>query len=206
MGDTKKLEKYKNKIVHIIKDFYDDTLDNENDIFEAFYIRKNPAYVYLKGNAILQINGQIINLNEMHYYFVLPSICIKDLKLNDAFYIFTNGFHNHAIEAFLKCLYDFLGESVHYFHFGDIDAGGFHIYESLIKKTQIPFQMYKMNIEMLKKYKDYTKPLTQNDRKRLLSFKENQNELIDYMLKNNVKLEQEIIGENENERKDINTY
>ena len=29
-----------------------DTLDNENDIFEAFYIRKNPAYVYLKGNAI----------------------------------------------------------------------------------------------------------------------------------------------------------
>ena len=59
---------------------------------------------------------------------------------------------------------------------------------------------------MLKKYKDYTKPLTQNGRKRLLSFKENQNELIDYMLKNNVKLEQEIIGENENERKDINTY
>ena len=195
---------------------------------KRFYIRKNPAYVYLKGNAILQINGQIINLNEMHYYFVLPSICIKDLKikridakqvmtienltsfhdvsLNDTFYIFTNGFHNHAIEAFLKCLYDFLGESVHYFHFGDIDAGGFHIYESLIKKTQIPFQMYKMNIEMLKKYKDYTKPLTQNDRKRLLSFKENQNELIDYMLKNNVKLEQEIIGENENERKDINTY
>lgn len=163
LGDTKKLEKYKNKIVHIIKDFYDDTLDNENDIFEAFYIRKNPAYVYLKGNAILQINGQIINLNEMHYYFVLPSICIKDLKikridakqvmtienltsfhdvsLKDTFYIFTNGFHNHAIEAFLKCLYDFLGESVHYFHFGDIDAGGFHIYESLIKKTQIPFQM-----------------------------------------------------------------
>lgn len=129
-----------------------------------------------------------------------------DVFLKDTFYIFTNGFHNHAIEAFLKCLYDFLGESVHYFHFGDIDAGGFHIYESLIKKTQIPFQMYKMNIEMLKKYKDYTKPLTQNDRKRLLSFKENQNELIDYMLKNNVKLEQEIIGENENERKDINTY
>ena len=59
---------------------------------------------------------------------------------------------------------------------------------------------------MLKRYKDYTKPLTQNDRKRLLFFKESQNEVIDYMLKNNIKLEQEIIGENENERKDINTY
>ena len=227
LGDTKKLEKYKNKIVHIIKDFYDDTLDNENDIFEAFYIRKNPAYVYLKGNAILQINGQIINLNEMHYYFVLPSICIKDLKikridakqvmtienltsfhdvsLNDTFYIFTNGFHNHVIEAFLKCLYDFLGERVSYLHFGDIDAGGFHIYESLIKKTQIPFQTYKMNVNMLKKYKAYTKPLTENDRKRLLSVKDRHQEVIDYMLKYNVKLEQEIIGE-EDERKNTYTY
>lgn len=228
LGDTKKLEKYKNKIYHIIKDFYDDSIENVDDAFELFYIRKNPAYVYLKGNAILQINEQIIDLNEMNHYFVLPSICIKDLKiknidakqimtienltsfhdvsLKDTFYIFTNGFHNHAIEAFLKCLYDFLGESVNYFHFGDIDAGGFHIYESLRKKTQIPFQTYKMNIEMLKRYKDYTKPLTQNDRKRLLSFKGSQNEVIEYMLKNNVKLEQEIIGEKENEGKDANTY
>ena len=36
--------------------------------------------------------------------------------------------------------------------------------------------------------------------KRLKSMKNN--EVITYMLKNNVKLEQEIIGENENERKD----
>lgn len=228
LGDTKKLEKYKNKIYHIIKDFYDDSIENVDDAFELFYIRKNPAYVYLKGNAILQVNEQIIDLNEMNHYFVLPSICIKDLKiknikanqvmtienltsfhdvsLKDTFYIFTNGFHNHAIEAFLKCLYNFLGESVNYLHFGDIDAGGFHIYESLRKKTQIPFQTYKMNIEMLKRYKDYTKPLTQNDRKRLLSFKGSQTEVIEYMLKNNVKLEQEIIGEKENEGKDANTY
>lgn len=48
------------------------------------------------------------------------------------------------------------------------------------------------------------KKLTKNDRKRLKSMKNN--EVITYMLKNNVKLEQEIIGENENERKDINTY
>lgn len=225
MGDTKKLEKYKNKIYHIIKDFYDDSIENIDDAFELFYIRKNPAYVYLKGSAILQINEQIIDLNEMNHYFVLPSSCIKDLKikrmdarqvmtvenltsfhdisLKDAFFIFTNGFHNHVIEAFLECVYDFLGERVAYLHFGDIDAGGFHIYESLIKKTQIPFQTYKMNVNMLKKYEAYTKPLTDNDRKRLLSFKDRHQEVIDYMLKHNVKLEQEIIGE-EDERK--NTY
>lgn len=222
LGDTKKLEKYKNKIYHIIKDFYDDSIENIDDAFELFYIRKNPAYVYLKGSAILKINEQIIDLNEMNHYFVLPSSCIKDLKikrmdarqvmtvenltsfhdisLKDTFFIFTNGFHNHIIEAFLECVYDFLGERVSYLHFGDIDAGGFHIYESLIKKTQIPFQTYKMNVNMLKKYKAYTKPLTDNDRKRLLSFKDRHQEVIDYMLKHNVKLEQEIIGE-EDERK-----
>lgn len=228
LGDTKKLEKYKNKIYHIIKDFYDDSIENVDDAFELFYIRKNPAYVYLKGNAIFQINNQVIDLNEMNHYFVLPSSCIKDLKikrmnakqvmtienltsfhdvsLKDTFFIFTNGFHNHAIEAFLKCLYDFLGEKVLYFHFGDIDAGGFHIYESLIKKTQIPFQTYKMNVDMLKKYKAYTKPLTENDRKRLLLIEESHQEVIDYMLKHNVKLEQEIIGEEDDERKDTYTY
>lgn len=62
-----------------------------------------------------------------------------------------------------------------------------------------------MNVNMLKKYKAYTKPLTDNDRKRLLSFKDRHQEVIDYMLKHNVKLEQEIIGE-EDERKNTYTY
>ena len=50
-----------------------------------------------------------------------------------------------------------------------------------------------MNVDMLKKYKAYTKPLTENDRKRLLLIEESHQEVIDYMLKHNVKLEQEII-------------
>ena len=89
----------------------------------------------------------------MKQYFVLPSLCIKDLtiqnidakqvmtienltsfhdlSLNDNFYIYTNGFHNHAIQQFLIKLSDFLGDEVHHLHFGDIDAGGFHIYNDL---------------------------------------------------------------------------
>lgn len=226
LNDTKKLIKYKKRILHIVHDFYDDSLENEDEVFEVFYIRKNPAYVYIRGNAIFKINKQLIDLKQMKQYFVLPSLCIKDLtiqnidakqvmtienltsfhdlSLNDNFYIYTNGFHNHAIQQFLIKLYDFLGDEVNYLHFGDIDAGGFHIYNDLCKKTHIPFQTYHMDVDTLKKYYIYTKKLTKNDRKRLKSMKNN--EVITYMLKNNVKLEQEIIGENENERKDINTY
>ena len=226
LNDTKKLIKYKKRILHIVHDFYDDSLENEDEVFETFYIRKNPAYVYIRGNAIFKINNQLIDLKQMKQYFVLPNLCIKDLtiqnidakqvmtienltsfhdlSLNDNFYIYTNGFHNHAIQQFLIKLYDFLGDEVNYLHFGDIDAGGFHIYNDLCKKTHIPFQTYHMDVDTLKKYYIYTKKLTKNDRKRLKSMKNN--EVITYMLKNNVKLEQEIIGENENERKDINTY
>ena len=197
-----------------------DSLENEDEVFEVFYIRKNPAYVYIRGNAIFKINNQLIDLKQMKQYFVLPSLCIKDLtiqnidakqvmtienltsfhdlSLNDNFYIYTNGFHNHAIQQFLIKLYDFLGDEVNYLHFGDIDAGGFHIYNDLCKKTHIPFQTYHMDVDTLKKYYIYTKKLTKNDRKRLKSMKNN--EVITYMLKNNVKLEQEIIGDSFNER------
>ena len=64
-----------------------------------------------------------------------------DISLKDTFFIFTNGFHNHVIEAFLKCLYDFLGERVSYLHFGDISsAGGFqYLYNVWCKENaQLP--------------------------------------------------------------------
>ena len=51
-----------------------------------------------------------------------------------------------------------------------------------------------MDISTLKQYEMYTKPLTLNDRNRLLKLKEEYNQpVIDYMLKKNIKLEQEII-------------
>ena len=215
LNDTKKLMKYKKRILHIVHDFYDDSLENEDEVFETFYIRKNPAYVYIRGNAIFKINNQLIDSKQMKQYFVLPSLCIKDLtiqninakqvmtienltsfhdlSLNDNFYIYTNGFHNHAIQQFLIKLYDFLGDKVNYLHFGDIDVGGFRVYNDLCNKTHIPFQKYQMDVDTLKKYDEYTKKLTKNDRKRLKSMKNN--EVITYMLKNNVKLEQEIVGE-----------
>lgn len=215
LNDTKKLIKYKKRILHIVHDFYDDSLENEDEVFEVFYIRKNPAYVYIRGNGILKINNQMIDLKQMNHYFVLPSLCIKDLtiqninakqvmtienltsfhdlSLNDNFYIYTNGFHNHAIQQFLIKLYDFLGDKVNYLHFGDIDVGGFRVYNDLCNKTHIPFQKYQMDVDTLKKYDEYTKKLTKNDKKNLKSMKND--EVIAYMLKNNVKLEQEIVGE-----------
>ena len=54
-----------------------------------------------------------------------------------------------------------------YCHFGDIDVGGFLIYEDLRRKTGIPFQLYRMDLDTLKEYEKYGKALTENDRVRI---------------------------------------
>lgn len=74
------------------------------------------------------------------------------------------------------------------------DAGGFYILEHLKRETGIEFQPYKMDLETLKEYQEYTKKLTINDRDRLIKLKESQfKEVIGYMLENDCKLEQEAI-------------
>ena len=93
-----------------------------------------------------------------------------------------------------------------YFHFGDIDAGGFYIYEHLKNKTGIQFKTLYMEIDILQKYSSHTKELTQNDRKRIESLlkrlddkdengilDEDYRDVLRFMLDNNCKLEQEAV-------------
>ncbi|MBM6929565.1 hypothetical protein H5999_00600 [[Clostridium] spiroforme] len=217
LQDSKKLELYKHKIYHIIHDFYDDTISNENEAFEVFGIIRNPSIVYVKGKMRFQIDDQLIDLKNFNYHFSFYSDYItqieiidihvqkimtvenwtsfNDLELEDTLIIYLGGFHNTAISQFLLKIYKFLDDQVKYYHFGDIDAGGFYIYLNLLKKTNIPFQTWKMNLVTLKHYEQYAKPLTQNDIARLKKLKNDINDpVIDYMLEKNVKLEQEIIS------------
>ena len=93
-----------------------------------------------------------------------------------------NGYHDTANAA--------------YYHFGDIDAGGFYILLHLRRKTGVPFQPYKMDISTLKDNLLYTKKLTDNDRTRLGNLLDSEfKDTISFMLENNCKLEQEALNE-----------
>jgi len=214
--ESKKLELYKKKIFNIIKDFYDESIENEYEAFECFNIFRNPSHVYVKGNMVITINNQYIDLNNFNHSFVFLSKDIEelevlnikakkvitvenltsfyDLNVDDALILYLGGYHNSLNRRFLLHIYNILKEKVDYYHFGDIDAGGFYIFLDLINKTQIPFKTYKMDIDTLKLYRGYTLPLTTNDIKRLIKLKEcYHNPVIDYMLEHKIKLEQEII-------------
>ena len=216
LHDSKKLELYKNKIYHIIHDFYDDSLNNESEAFEAFGIIRNPSVIYVKGNMRFQIKDQIVDLKNFNCHFGFYSDHIReleiiemnvnkvltvenwtsfnDLELEDTLIIYLGGFHNLAMTQFLHKIFHFLNTQAKYYHFGDIDAGGFYIFLNLLKKTDIPFQTWKMDLLTLQAYEKYAKALTPNDIVRLKKLQEEINApVIDYMLKKNIKLEQEII-------------
>ncbi|AUD63403.1 hypothetical protein BK010_07285 [Tenericutes bacterium MO-XQ] len=214
-NDSKTFEKVEGKICKIIKDF-SDIDENDNDtILEKYHIVKTPTFVYIKGDISLKINEEEINLKRYGHELALSSMAMNDLSVidlgvkkvltienlttfvafnnSDFIVIYLGGFHNFVKRNLLKkiAIHD---KSTEFYHFGDIDAGGFLIFEDLVSKTGIQFKPYMMDTNTLKNYESNWTSLTVNDKKRL---KENQciifKDVIDFMLKNNCKLEQEAI-------------
>lgn len=219
--DSKRVEKLGPKAKGLLYQ-YGDYLDKDS-VFEECNVLKTPTYVSVKGNAILVIAGQTVDLSKLAGDIALSTESLKELESitvtgtrvvtvenltsfhnyggaesnADDFVIYLGGFHNRAKREFLMKLYEW-NKDKEYRHFGDIDAGGFYILEHLKRKTGIPFISMNMDISTLDKYMEHTKELTTNDRKRLealLGKIENDREVIEFMLKRGCKLEQEAVGQ-----------
>lgn len=186
-------------------------------ILEECNIFANPSYVYFKGNGTIFFENGTVTKTCSEIPFAISSASIEkitsfeitDSKImtvenltsfnrinnSDTFYIFLSGYHNSAKQNFLKKIYSQNAEK-EYFHFGDIDPDGFYILENLRSKTSIDFKPYKMGISELEKYSDYTKTLEENDISKAKALIDNgcHKEIMEYILKHNQKLEQEIIS------------
>jgi len=215
-NDSKTFEKLEGKICKIIKDFSDIDLNDNDKILEIYHIVKTPTFVYIKGDITLKINQEEIDLKKYGHELALSSTAMNDLSVIElgvkkiltienltTFVAFNNpeficiylgGFHNSVKRNLLKIIGSH-DNTIEFFHFGDIDAGGFLIFEDLVSKTGIQFKPYMMHIDTLKKHEDNWTSLSVNDKKRL---RENQSsifeDVITFMLQNNCKLEQEAIN------------
>lgn len=216
-GDSKIFEKNQ---FFIFKTFnkYDRTkyLDFD-DLCKKHYIVKSHGYAYIKNGLVLQINKQIVNLDDLGTELSLSDEAIEKLEIKsistnkvitvenlttfhyfdkkDYSVIYLGGFHNSTKRKLIEKI-KIYKPSLEWYHFGDIDWGGFQILLDLRKKTGITFIPYLMGIEQLKKYASECGNLTTLDRNKLEILKKEQNEFnetIDYMLENNIKLEQESI-------------
>jgi hypothetical protein len=217
--DSKYFEQMKNQVAKIFRRFHPEYASMDTaEILAEHGIYHTPNYVYLKGDFTIMIDEESIKLGKMNQGLGISGEDLGKVTFSDlshiervitienlttffrwhepgSLIIYLGGYHNGIRRTLLKKIYQEL-PGTSYYHFGDIDAGGFAILKDLRNKTGIPFQMYRMDIETLKHYEKYGKPLTESDRTRLKEMQKDAEfrEVISYMLLHNVKLEQECVG------------
>lgn len=195
-------------------------------ILESNKIFHNTNYIYFKGNGkLIFSDGSYIELSSHHPIAIssqelnnLLSVKVSmsavvtvenltsynRLRSDKAFIIYLSGYNNTAKSEFLK-LMSKENAVEKWYHFGDIDPDGFYILEHLKKTTGIKIKPYKMGVDELKKYRKYCKKIENHDIIKANSMikKGSYQEILEYILNNKCKLEQEIISWKEPELSEL---
>ena len=194
-----------------------DKKEKEKAILEEYQVFSNPSYIFFKGNVdIHYVDGNSISVTPDNPIAILSEaiariemikvnsnriVTVENLtsynRINDnkSTFIYLSGYHNTAKQIFLKKIAE-NNSGVSWFHFGDIDPDGYYILKNLVEKTGIAFVPLYMDVQQLINCKQYCKPLEKNDMVKansLLRF-HFYDEVMEFMLANNCKLEQEIIS------------
>ncbi|MEA4890754.1 MAG: DUF2220 family protein [Clostridiaceae bacterium] len=213
--DSKVFDRICGKVASLLYEYGE--FAEKDQVLAELNLVKNPTYVHIKGAAKVIINGDKIDLSALHGDIAFSSTMLNDIDRVDltgravmtienltSFHlvdcenrlvIYLGGFHNTVRRHLIMKIHQ-QNPDVAFYHFGDIDAGGFQILQHLRRQTGINFIPYKMDLESLQKYQDSAKALTENDRGRLNKLKgQGFDEVIDFMLLHNIKLEQEAVRE-----------
>ncbi|ADL36132.1 hypothetical protein bpr_II194 (plasmid) [Butyrivibrio proteoclasticus B316] len=209
------LKKY-GEFSDLVENIPDDT-ELGHAILAEYNVFKNPTYVNFKGKGTIWVkDGEKLELNTSMPVAIdsstlerIDSVMIKAQRIvtvenltsfnrlqdKNTFFIYLAGYHNTDKQNFIRKIAE-TNLFKTWYHFGDIDPDGFYILEHLKKKTGIAFSPLGMGIEELTKYKEYCKPLESNDLKKAKSLVDKglYEDIVQYMLENNVKLEQEVIS------------
>lgn len=223
-GDTKYFSKLTAKLGKIFRENLPEFQDMETkDILAEYQIYPTPSFIYLKGNAVFRLGSSTVEgrdftsglgfslspeelekltieagENEVETIYTIENLTsFFRFPVNNSIVLYLGGYHNGARREFLKKLKDTFPKA-RFYHFGDIDAGGFYIYHHLKDRTGIPFTTFAMDKETLVQYSAHSKVLTANDRARLVKLlakelSEEERIVINYMLEQDLKLEQECV-------------
>ena len=218
-GDSKTLMNIKSKVNVILKEFSEEIYNDEDDPLFNLGVVSNTNYAFIKGDLSFKINDQLIDLGKYKNELALSDKMIDEIEIislneskiitienltnflefnEDGFIaIYLGGFHNSVKRKLLLKIRE-ANSNLTFYHFGDIDAGGFYILNHLKEKTRINFIPFKMKVDVFINNLSRAKDLTKNDIKRLERMKDDSRfdefkEVIEVMLKENKKLEQEAL-------------
>lgn len=222
-GDSKVFEALLPLIGKVMRQFNPQFADIEvRAILAEYLIYHTPDYVYVKGSSgILEFGESQVVLRGLRQGFGICGEDLAKIKISkteqikkvitienlttffcwseeESLQIYLGGYHNEARRQLLWLIHEQLPQA-QYLHFGDIDVGGFEIYEDLKRRTGIAFHTYRMDLGTLKEHEQYARQLTVNDKKRIRMILHDKpdifyGDVLAYMLDQDIKLEQECIG------------
>lgn len=192
--------------------------ERNDAILKLFDVTPIDQEVFIKGNWTIEWEQYVLDISKFKGGIAISSSdvqCIKNISVNskgvmtienktsfqrlkneDFAMMYLGGFANrHQIEFLKKVILD--NPNVRYYHFGDIDVGGFLIHKHLCRETAKEFELYCMGIEQLSdtRFSHCLRELTDNDKSRLVTLMEEPYcDVLEYMQEHNVKLEQEIVS------------
>lgn len=190
-----------------------------DEILLLYHIAREPQKLCIKGKVIINIGKTEVDISgfsEGIEFQTSDLINIKSIKLmvpnfmtienrisylryakDDVVVFYLGGYANRYQRDFIKAVH-MSNRDVNYLHFGDIDAGGFWIHHNLCEITGVNFELFSMSADELgnREFATCLHKLSDNDRVRLEELKkiDAYGDVVQYMLHNNVKLEQEIVS------------
>lgn len=220
-------KKVRSRIITIIKDFIlsKEELEDE-EVLETVGIIKTSEDLLFHGSVIINLNGNVIDFRKFIYgafmntnmikNFTIDSLqvskvitienkanylyYIKNVKDDNSLIIYLAGFYSHIKSIFIEKLYNYLKNkniNAEFYHWGDIDLGGFRIFVKLRSIIRELKPLY-MNTETLKNNYKYCDVMDDKYCAKLIKLKNDENykeffDVIDYMVGKKVKLEQEAL-------------
>lgn len=159
---------------------------------------------YINGNTIndtkkIEISNDVTKIifieNKANYMEYIQN------KTDNELVIYHGGFYSPIKGEFFRKIYQSSEKrNVEFYHWSDIDIGGFEIFTRLRDNIIPELKPINMDIVTLQKYRNKAITIEDSYHKKLAKLKENKRfevfwNVIDYMLQNNIKLEQEAIIE-----------
>lgn len=217
LKDSKRFAAYRSKVAKILREFSDMSFDEDDDPIAFYGVTKNKTYAFVKGEGVIRVGRQTINLSEYGHELALSDEMIEQMEVIDSkakklftvenltsfiqfnqknsIIIYLGGFHNSVRRNLILRIFG-ATKGIECLHYGDIDAGGFYILNHLREKTGIPFKPYMMDAETLTKFISRAKDITKSDDLRLHKMQEDPRfaeflPAIQAILESGKKLEQE---------------
>jgi hypothetical protein len=224
-GDSKKFERtVKSRLLSVLRKYLDSDEDaKDEDLLRQIGIVKYPEQFEFCGNAMLSFKYSAVDFSCLRFGC---SVCLPDLirgnlsiasgverilsienranyidyiykhKSDNELVIYHGGQYSPSKKRFLQAVASAMSAKCRWFHWGDIDYGGFSMLARLRREIEKDVSPYRMNKQELTKYDSLAAHVTHaysEKLKCLMSYPELEDcqECLHYMATNGRKLEQE---------------